>query len=221
MRVVGSQQETGEGAGCPFPPPWPTSPSRPVPSIINSQGKPAPWACKATKRVLKPKRLDVPKGLMLTRIAHRGMQEVHGRSGQAQPVHAIWGLFEVRHHANSRVEAPRRIQGAWRSAGLPPLSPSSCFVCGFGLWRQETGGNSHSQPSRLPGLVRGREPPQGAGGGTQATSYTEQSTRLYKALDQRPRLLREANFSGSPLLLFSWLEWAKYTHRVSLGARRG
>ena len=87
--------------------------------------QPAPWACKATKCVLKPKRLVVPKGLLLTRIAHGGVQEVHGGPRQAQPIHAIWGLFEVRHHANSRVEAPRRIQGAWRSAGLPPLSPSS------------------------------------------------------------------------------------------------
>lgn len=50
---------------------------------------------------------------MLTRIAHGWVQEVHGGPSQAQPVHAVWGLFEVRHHANSWVEAPRRIQGTW------------------------------------------------------------------------------------------------------------
>lgn len=139
---------------------------------------------------------------MLTRIAHRGMQEVHGRSGQAQPVHAIWGLFEVRHHANSRVEAPRRIQGAWRSAGLPPLSPSSCFVCGFGLWRQETGGNSHSQPSRLPGLVRGREPPQGAGGGD--TGY-----KLYRAVNSALQGLRPKTKTSSRSKLF-WISTTSF-----------
>lgn len=52
------------------------------------------------------------KRAKLTRVAHGGMQEIHGRPGQAQPVHAVWGLFEVRHHANSRVETPRRIQEA-------------------------------------------------------------------------------------------------------------
>lgn len=99
--------------------------------------QPAPWACSATKPVLKPKSLGVPKicrgwerGLVLTRIAHGGVQEVHGGPGQAQPVHAIWGLFEVRHHAKSRVEAPRWIQGAGRSTGLPRHSPSSSVVSG-------------------------------------------------------------------------------------------
>lgn len=105
-----------------------------MPCIVSRLG---PWACSATKRVLKPKRLGFPKicrdlgrGLVLTRISHRGVQEVHGGPGQAQPVHAVWGLFEVRHHANSRVEAPRRIQGAGRNAGLPPRSLSSSVASG-------------------------------------------------------------------------------------------
>lgn len=76
---------------------------------------------------------------MLTRIAHRGVQKVHGRPGQAQPIHAIWGLFEVRHHANSRVEAPRRIQGAWGQEGCRVPTAKSFKLLRLGAWPMETG----------------------------------------------------------------------------------
>lgn len=86
-------------------------------------------ACAQTPEAGGPQDLQ---GLVLTGIAHRGVQEVHGWTSQSQPIHSVWGLFEVRHHANSWVEAPRRIQGAWarRSAGLPLRSPSSSVASG-------------------------------------------------------------------------------------------
>lgn len=34
-----------------------------------------------------------------TWVAHRRVQQVHGSSAQPQAVDAIWGLFEVGHHA--------------------------------------------------------------------------------------------------------------------------
>lgn len=34
-----------------------------------------------------------------TGIPHGGVQQVHGRPAQAQSVHPVRGLFEIRHHA--------------------------------------------------------------------------------------------------------------------------
>lgn len=134
-----------EGTPCITSLAWSTSPTRDCPVSLQravhcrQTSQPAPWACSATKCVLKLQSLGDARicrgwgrGPVLTRVAHGRMQEVHGWPSQAQPVHAIWGLFEVRHHANSRVEAPGRIQGAGarRSAGLPLRSPSSSVASG-------------------------------------------------------------------------------------------
>jgi len=43
-----------------------------------------------------------PRRGALTRVPHGGMQQVHGGARQPQPVHAVRGLFKVRHHAKSR-----------------------------------------------------------------------------------------------------------------------
>lgn len=39
--------------------------------------------------------------LIRTGVAHRRVQQVHGGSAQAQSVHPVRGLFEIRHHARS------------------------------------------------------------------------------------------------------------------------
>lgn len=38
-------------------------------------------------------------GVLRTRVPHGRVQQVHGGSAQAQPVHPVRGLFEIRHHA--------------------------------------------------------------------------------------------------------------------------
>lgn len=37
--------------------------------------------------------------MLRTRVPHGRVQQVHGGSAQAQPVHPVRGLFEIRHHA--------------------------------------------------------------------------------------------------------------------------
>lgn len=192
--VVGPQE-----TACPASLAWPASCTRHCP-VSRQRAEhsrqtchPTPRASSDTKCVLKLKSLGVPKicrgwgqGLVLTRVAHGRVQEVHGWPGQAQPVHAIWGLFEVRHHANSRVEAPGRIQGAGarRSAGLPLRSPSNSAASGGpGLWRQETQVNSDWEPSRFPGLVGGEQP--GAGEGTQAAELGRAVSLALQGLGRR------------------------------------
>lgn len=54
-----------------------------------------------------------------TRVAHRRVQQVHGGSAQAQSVHPVRGLFEIRHHA--RTAAGRPESGRREGAGLPGL----------------------------------------------------------------------------------------------------
>lgn len=80
---------------------------------------------------------------MLTRIAHGRVQQVHGGPSQAEPIHAVWGLFEVRHHANSRVEAPRRIQGARRGAVRSPTTAQSFSL--FYFWGLSYGDRRHME----------------------------------------------------------------------------
>ena len=43
-------------------------------------------------------RAAVPRG-SLTRVAHRGVQQVHARSGQTQPIDCVRRLLKIRHHA--------------------------------------------------------------------------------------------------------------------------
>lgn len=45
-----------------------------------------------------------------TRVSHGRVQQVHGGSAQAQSVHPVRGLFEIRHHAKAG-------RGERRSAG--------------------------------------------------------------------------------------------------------
>lgn len=223
MLVVGPRQETGGSRAlprvytlpcfhCPGPSHQPaTLPCEPAacPCITNRPGNRLPGPAQQQSVCSNPRGWGSSRfagtgggwwGLVLTRIAHGGVQEIHGRPGQAQPVHAIWGLFEVRHHANSRVKAPRRIQGARRNAGLPPRSPSSSV----GSWGSACGDRRHKGRvirSHLGFLVLSGKEPRG-GEGTQAVDCAGRSIRLYKALVQRPRLPQKANFSGSASPLF-------------------
>lgn len=57
-------------------------------------------------------------GGSLTRVAHRGMQQVHARSGQAQPIDCVRRLLKIRHHAKvvrRRKVGPNRGNPAGRS----------------------------------------------------------------------------------------------------------
>lgn len=71
----------------------------------------------------------VPRG-SLTRVAHRGVQQVHARSSQTQPIDCIRRLLKIRHHAKvvwrrkfrpnrghpagrSRFTRGEQIQGPW------------------------------------------------------------------------------------------------------------
>lgn len=62
-----------------------------------------------------------------TGIAHGRVQQVHGGSAQAQPAHAVRGLFEVRHHARSsegRPDSGRTGQVRVLSDRLGPSAPA-------------------------------------------------------------------------------------------------
>lgn len=67
----------------------------------------------------------------LTRVAHRGVQQVHARSSQTQPIDCVRRLLKIRHHAKvvrkrkvgpnrgdpagrSRFAGGGQIQGPWR-----------------------------------------------------------------------------------------------------------
>lgn len=182
----------------------------------------------ATKCVLKPKRLgpqDLQElggggggGLVLTRIAHGGVQEVHGGPGQAQPVHAIWGLFEVRHHANSRMKAPRRIQGARRNAGLPPRSPSSSVGC----WGSACGDRRHKERvvrSYFGFLVLSEARSHGAGRGHRLCGLRGTVNSALQGLSPKAKTSSKSKLFW--VAVTSFRAWNRpKTRRASLGVRR-
>lgn len=59
-----------------------------------------------------------------TGVAYRWVQQVHSSSAQAQSVHPVRGLFEIRHHARStdgRPESTGRAEKGGRSPGAEVL----------------------------------------------------------------------------------------------------
>lgn len=193
-----AQVAGGERPRCTFLLPWLTLPAQDSRSVLctastlsNLFQRPAhlQFLGSNPRRWKFPRFVEAGAGLVLTRISHGGVQKVHGGPGQAQPVHAIRGLFEVRHHANSRVEASRRIQGAGarRSAGLPPRSPSSSIASGGLAYRKSrhTEMIIQSHPGFLVSEVRTHGMEGGWGGGGQGTHAIELLRAVNSAL-QRP-----------------------------------
>lgn len=71
-------------------------------------------------------------GLVRTWVTNRWVQQVHGSSAQAQSVHPVRGLFEIRHHARSTegetgVWTDRKVQICRCSgAQVPGVKVASC-----------------------------------------------------------------------------------------------